>query len=57
MLSTCRYPDRTEWAGPGHVPLREGYWGWTPRRHRLSLKVSRDKRVIWEFMPTQAVKL
>lgn len=57
VLSTCKYPDRTGWAGLGHVPVRERHGGWSPRRHQVPLKVSGDKRVIWEFMPSQAVKV
>lgn len=57
MLSTCKSPGRTWWAGLGHVPLRERHWGWSPRSRRVPLKGSGDKHVIWEFMPSQAVKV
>lgn len=57
MLSTCKSPGRTWWAGLGHVPLRERHWGWSPSCRRVPLKGSGDKHVIWEFMLSQAVKV
>lgn len=37
VLSTCKSPGRTWWAGLGHVPLRERHWGWSPRSRRVPL--------------------